>query len=164
MKKNELTKAMREVIALMVSQISNGMNDSDIITSNIADKIGDKECTTDLLGELLTFAKEESAAAEKAAKDKAEREASEAAAAAEKEPFTGNMDPEGKHPKFNPSWKNNVIVRVSSSSKIGPKDSDVVEIPSSVEYRPFEKSLYDTHVKQGMFDKRNVQIIHDPRN
>lgn len=156
MKKNELTKAMKEVIALMVSQLFNGMSDEDIITANTTEKIGDRECTPELLTDLLGFAKEESKANVITPGSIIEKPDPNAK-------IFGNNDKGKKHPQFPASWEDSVIARISQSSKIGPKASDVVEIPSSVEYRPFEKSLFDTHVKQGMFDKMNLEIIHDPR-
>lgn len=168
MKKNELTKAMKEVIAIMVSQLFNGMKDEEILTANKTEKIGESECSTELLSDLLGFAKEQfdnenaaAAAAEKKALEKAEKEAT--AAAAEETEFHGNRDTKKEFPMFPKAWADSVIIRESMSAKIGPKSKDVVEIPSSVKFGPYDKSLFDTHVKNGMFEKKNVLIIHDPR-
>ena len=145
MNKAHLTKAMKEVIANMSQLIKDGKTDDEIITDSITDKIGDKECTEDLLKTLLTFAK---------ADDTEEKEVSLK--------MFGNKDKVKKY-GFPSTWSGMVVVRESVVSKIGPKDSDVVEIPSSVQVKPFDTSLFDMHVKNGMFKNKKVEILHDPR-
>lgn len=76
--------------------------------------------------------------------------------------FFGNEDKKKEYP-LPKSWENSVIIRESIMTKVGSKDTDVVEIPSSVTLKPFDKSLYDVHVKNGMFKGKKVQVIHDPR-
>ena len=150
MRKNQLTNAMKVVIASMVVMLQEGKSDEEIIEASKTDKIGDKDCTDEMLADLLAFAKDDSA---KGSTQEVEEE----------KDFHGNKDTEQKYPKFPKSWAKSVIVRTSISQKIGPKDKDVVEVPSSVKFKCFDASLYDTHVKQGMFNKQNVEIVHDPR-
>jgi hypothetical protein len=76
--------------------------------------------------------------------------------------FFGNKDTAKKY-ELRLNWIDSVVIRESIETQIGPLSTDVAEIPSSVLFKPFDKSLFDTHVEQGMFDKHKVEIIHDPR-
>lgn len=74
----------------------------------------------------------------------------------------GNKD-ENKKYEFPLSWKDMLIIRESVVSKVGPSDNDVIEIPSSVIIKPFDPSLFNTHVERGMFEHKKIEILHDPR-
>jgi hypothetical protein len=155
MAKKQLTEAMKVVIATMLSNIKAGMSDVENLEACKTDKIGEDECTNELLNALLSEAKKQydtenaaAAAAEKASKKSAT--------------MYGNKDKKSEYP-FPSSWENCVVVRESVSTKVGAGSIDVVEIPSSVEIKPFDKSLFNTHEKQGMFKGKNVIILHDPR-
>lgn len=95
----------------------------------------------------------------------------------------GNKDLEKKYP-FPSNWMDSVVVRTSQSVRIERIDNEpgeVIEVPSSVRIRPYDPSLFDTHVETGMFSKENilmhldeqvpkgkfekinVEILHDPR-
>lgn len=76
--------------------------------------------------------------------------------------FIGNKDKKQSH-QLPITWKNSVVVRESIEAKIGPNSKDVVEIPSSVKLMPYDASLFNEHVKNGMFEKKKTEIIHDPR-
>jgi hypothetical protein len=148
MKRNELTNVMREVITTLIPLIEAGKSDVEILATITGD------FTDEVKSELLRIAKED---VEKAKSDK-EKQASKIPSGR----MFGNKDEAQSH-HFPALWKDSVVIRESVLHKIGSKDSDVVEIPSSVTIKPFDKGLFDIHVKQGMFHKKKVQILHDPR-
>jgi hypothetical protein len=154
MQKNQLTNAMKAVIANMVNLLKEGKTDEEVITASITDKIGDKECTTELLADLLGFAKE--------AKDKESGSALQSKTDSDTGKMLGNKAKDERYP-FPVSWAKYVVIRESVETKIGNKPTDVAEIPSSVQIKPFNAFLFDTHIKQGMFKGKKVEIIHDPR-
>jgi hypothetical protein len=152
MKRNELTNVMREVIASLIILIEAGKTDEEILSTITNPDL------SEVKSELLRIAKEDFEKA-KAEKEKTEKEKTNSAP---KGRMFGNID-ENKVHHFPGIWKDSVVIRESVVQKVGPKDSDVVEIPSSVSIKPFDKGLFDVHVKQGMFHKKKVEILHDPR-
>jgi hypothetical protein len=78
------------------------------------------------------------------------------------EKMFGNKDKKEEY-EIPKSWEDSVVIRESVLTKVGNSDKDLVEIPSSVRLKPFDKSLFDVHVKNKMFVGKKVQILHDPR-
>jgi hypothetical protein len=78
------------------------------------------------------------------------------------EKMFGNKDSKEEY-EFPKSWDGSVVIRESIMTKVGNSDKDMVEIPSSVKLKPFNKSLFDVHVKNKMFTGKTVKILHDPR-
>lgn len=78
------------------------------------------------------------------------------------ERFYGNKDKSQRY-SLPVAWIGSIVIRESVEVQIGGRISDVAEIPSSVMLKPFDKTLFDKHIEQGMFHGRKVEILHDPR-
>jgi hypothetical protein len=154
MAKKQLTEAMRVVIASMLQSLNEGKTDQEIIEGSLTDKIGEDDCTEELLVQLLKLAKDQ-----KSMLDKAN---SKTLKSTEDGKVIGNMDKQEKHP-FPKSWSDHVVIRVSEFRKIeGTKDN--VEVPSSIKVQPYDPEVYDELVKGKAFKGKTVKILHDPRN
>jgi hypothetical protein len=147
MAKKQFNKAMLVVIASMLQSLVDGKTDEQILEEQKIDKISDKECTSELLIELLTEAK---------------IQFDNAGAGTGNGLFFGNKDVDKEYP-FSEKWKNHIVIRESIETKVGPKEGDVVEIPSSIAIKPFDVSLFQTHIKQDMFRGKKVFILHEPK-
>lgn len=150
------------VVAAMVMAIQQGKPDDEIIAENTTDKIGDNDCTEDLLNELLDEAKGQASENQenKPVVKKVELFGETPGEAAGT--VFGNKDKKKEH-AFPAKWVDHVVVRESEMVKVGNSDKSIVENPDSVKIQPFDKSLYKIHVKQGMFKGKTVVILHEPK-
>lgn len=83
------------------------------------------------------------------------------------ETFFGNKDLDKKYP-IPADWQGSVVVRAGHSVRLEVKDKDLVlqskveEVPGSISIKPYDASLFDAHVKSGMFGKENSKILSVP--
>ena len=141
----------------MTSLLLQGKTDEEIILECTTDKIGDEECTPELLESLLAQAKENSD--EDSDEDSDDNKKVKPVASGET--MFGNKDKNKEHP-FPKHWAKHVVVRHSETRKFeGTEES--MEVPSTVHLQVYDPAIYDSLVKDKAFKGKNTKVIHEPK-
>jgi hypothetical protein len=165
---NKLTNAQLLIVAAIAALLKEGKSDEDALKEGILGYPEDEVALTqDDLDLMLVEAKTLNAKDSKGSNGKGTTKPDLKVGEKTKvkgiiEKIFGNKDLKEVY-EFPKSWDGSVVIRESIMTKVGNSDKDMVEIPSSVKIKPFDKSLFDVHVKNKMFDGKKVQILHDPR-